>query len=93
MKTVRGIQLNDTDTCATLTEAADAHDIISIARGDTEKTVTAKEFVPKWHKIALRPVKSGDRIYKYGAVIGIATEDIETGEHVHVHNIRSPEVS
>ena len=91
MKTVRGIQLNDIDTCVTLTEAADACDIIRV-EGNGEKTVTAKEFVPKWHKVAVKSVKSGGRIYKYGAVIGIATRDIEAGEHVHIHNIRAPGV-
>lgn len=92
MKIVRGIKLSDADTCATLTEAADAHDTVSIVECGAEKTVTAKEFVPKWHKIAVKPVKAGNRIYKYGAVIGVATQDIETGEHVHVHNVRSPGV-
>jgi arabinonate dehydratase len=39
------------------------------------------------HKIALRPIKKGEAISKYGQIIGFAGRDIEAGEHVHVHNV------
>lgn len=39
------------------------------------------------HKIALRPIKKGEAIYKYGQIIGFASRDIAPGEHVHVHNV------
>src|SRR6516162_2972864 len=39
------------------------------------------------HKIALRPIKKGEAITKYGQIIGFAGRDIEAGEHVHVHNV------
>ena len=41
------------------------------------------------HKYAARDIKSGERIVKYGFPIGIATEDIREGEHVHSHNLRT----
>ena len=41
------------------------------------------------HKYAVRPIKKGDKVIKYGQVIGIATEDIGVGEHVHSHNMRT----
>ena len=37
------------------------------------------------HKIALRDIKKGEDIIKYGYKIGHATEDIKKGEHVHTH--------
>ena len=40
-------------------------------------------------KTARSDIKKGERIIKYGYPIGIATADIQKGEHVHVHNIRS----
>jgi altronate dehydratase small subunit len=40
------------------------------------------------HKVALRNIDAGEGVIKYGAVIGIATEAIAAGEHVHVHNCR-----
>jgi altronate dehydratase small subunit len=41
------------------------------------------------HKIARRDIANGTAILKYGARIGIATEDIRRGQHVHVHNMKS----
>lgn len=41
------------------------------------------------HKIALRDIKEGEDIIKYGYAIGHATEDIKEGEHVHTHNIKT----
>lgn len=41
------------------------------------------------HKIARHPIAAGETILKYGAPIGITTADVETGAHVHVHNMRS----
>ena len=40
-------------------------------------------------KLALSDIRKGESIYKYGYVIGLATEDIEKGEYVHVHNLIS----
>lgn len=44
---------------------------------------------PLAHKIARRAIASGETILKYGAPIGVATQAIAAGAHVHVHNMRS----
>ena len=41
------------------------------------------------HKIARRAITAGEKILKYGAPIGVATETIAPAAHVHVHNMRS----
>lgn len=41
------------------------------------------------HKIALRDIKKGEDVIKYGYPIGHATEDIKAGDHVHTHNIKT----
>lgn len=41
------------------------------------------------HKYALRDIKNGENIIKYGFPIGHATEDIAEGEHVHSHNVKT----
>ena len=41
------------------------------------------------HKVALRDIKKGENIIKYGYPIGHALEDIKQGEHVHTHNIKT----
>ena len=38
-------------------------------------------------KYAMRDIKKGEDIIKYGQPIGHATEDIERGAHVHTHNL------
>ncbi len=45
--------------------------------------------VPAGHKLALRDIKAGEKIVKYGFAIGIATKDIAKGEWVHTHNVRT----
>ena len=41
------------------------------------------------HKYALRDIKCGENIIKYGNPIGHATADIKAGEHVHTHNVKT----
>ncbi|MBO5009626.1 MAG: UxaA family hydrolase, partial [Clostridia bacterium] len=41
------------------------------------------------HKYALRDIKAGENIIKYGNPIGYATCDIKAGEHVHTHNVKT----
>ncbi|MCA9266454.1 MAG: UxaA family hydrolase, partial [Planctomycetales bacterium] len=43
------------------------------------------------HKIAVRDVAKGERIYKYGQTIGFATQDIKLGTRVHTHNLTAGE--
>lgn len=48
---------------------------------------TAATLVKLGHKIALRPIKKGEAVKKYGQIIGFASKDIAPGDHVHVHNV------
>lgn len=41
------------------------------------------------HKYALKPILKGNDVIKYGYPIGIATADINEGDHVHSHNVKS----
>ncbi|MEY3671481.1 MAG: hypothetical protein RI904_1138 [Pseudomonadota bacterium] len=43
--------------------------------------------VPAGHKIAACTITKGAVVRKYDTPIGIATRDIEAGDHVHSHNI------
>jgi (2R)-sulfolactate sulfo-lyase subunit alpha len=55
---------------------------------ETDKTirVTAKHDIPIGHKVALKDLKTGDTVVKYGEDIGKMIGGAATGEHVHVHN-------
>ena len=52
-------------------------------------TVTLREDIPMGHKTALREIRKGEAVIKYGFPIGEATEDIPAGAHVHTHNLRT----
>jgi len=54
-----------------------------------DQPLVAVQDIPVYHKVAVRAVKMGEGVYKYGEKIGIATMDIAVGEHVHVHNVAS----
>lgn len=41
------------------------------------------------HKVARKNIHQGAKVIKYGAVIGSATHEIQMGEHIHLHNIKS----
>ncbi len=41
------------------------------------------------HKYALRDIKNGENIIKYGNPIGHAVADIKKGEHIHSHNMKT----
>ncbi len=41
------------------------------------------------HKYALKAIRAGENVIKYGSPIGHATEEISAGDHVHTHNLRT----
>ena len=51
--------------------------------------VTVLADVPYGHKIAVREIKAGEHIMKYGESIGAASRDIARGEYVHIHNMKA----
>ena len=51
--------------------------------------VEASQPVPYGHKVSVKPVGKGSEVIKCGEVIGIASQAISRGEHVHIHNIVS----
>lgn len=51
--------------------------------------VAVAKTVGMGHKLALKPIRKGEAIYKYGQIIGFASQDIAAGEHVHVHNVKA----
>ncbi len=56
--------------------------------GENGHTLALPAAVRMGHKFAVRPIKEGEAISKYGQVIGFAARDVAAGEHVHVHNVK-----
>jgi altronate hydrolase len=47
----------------------------------------ALQDIPVGHRVAVRAIAEGAPVHKYGEVIGIATQPIAPGAHVHTHNL------
>ena len=45
--------------------------------------------IPLGHKIALKDLKVGDTVIKYGCDIGKVVQPVKAGDHVHVHNVKT----
>jgi altronate dehydratase len=52
-----------------------------------EAGIQVSMLTPAGHKLALRDIPAGQPVHRYGQIIGFATRDISTGEHVHTHNL------
>ena len=49
--------------------------------------LTIRSPIPMGHNFALCSMLAGEPIYKYGQIIGFATQDISPGEHCHTQNV------
>ena len=58
---------------------------------DSQKNiqVQALQDIPLGHKIALQNLRPEDSVIKYGHDIGRVVAAIQTGEHVHIHNLKT----
>ena len=89
MAKARVIVIDGKDNVATAIEPLKRGTEVSLEiRGATEK-ITLVSDVPPGHKFALRDIKKGDSVIKYGEPIGQSVANIAMGEHVHVHNVIS----
>ena len=81
MSTTTAILLSDSDNVAVV--------LSNIAKGEDVPAagLTAREAIPRGHKLAIAPIKPGDAVVKYGQVIGFASTHVAPGEHVHIHNV------
>ena len=87
---LNAIIINPRDTVVSVTTAIKKGEEVFYA--SCKKAITAKTDIPIYHKVAIKKAKKGEKIYKYGEVIGYATKDIEIGEHVHTHNLGSEKI-
>ena len=58
---------------------------------ETDKTLKlkAQQDIPIGHKVALKPLKKGETVIKYGEDIGKMVADAGVGSHVHVQNLKT----
>ena len=80
------IIMNSEDNCATSLADIPKGDEVALKTGNVIKI---NQIIPFGHKFALKKIRKDDIIRKYGEIIGVATETIESGDWVHTHNIKS----
>jgi altronate dehydratase small subunit len=89
MTKARAIIMKAKDNLATAVEQIPERSEVEVRIGDTFRLVKVKAAIPFGHKFAVRPIRVGEPVIKYGEQIGIATDDIAVGDYAHVHNIES----
>ena len=86
----RAMRINPDDNTATVLNDIEAGETISlVSKSGPVGEMTARQAVPFGHKLAVVDVKKGEKILKYGEVIGLATQPINKGDYVHTHNVES----
>ncbi len=85
MSQVPALVISPRDNVATALEPLEPGRVIHLG----EHEIRVVEATPRGHKIALRLIRTGEPVLKYGSSIGTATSDIPAGAHVHTHNVAS----
>lgn len=73
------IIVNEKDNIATLLK--------DHTKGNTVENIMLLDNINKGHKVAIKDIRQGDYVIKYGERIGIANINIKKGAHVHIHNM------
>ena len=79
------VKIHEQDNVAVALRPLEKGEVFSV---DGEM-ITTQEQIPQGHKFALKLLKVGEEVIKYGFRIGFAKEDILPGAWIHVHNIRT----
>ena len=79
---------------ADLTIRLNAADDVVIARTELpqgteifKEKIRTTGLIPAGHKVASRPMSIGNSVRRYNQIIGLVTQPIVAGDHVHVHNL------
>ena len=60
-----------------------------VTENNSDFTLVVKDDVPIGHKVALIDIDQRETVIKYGEDIGQVIAPVATGEHVHVHNLKT----
>ena len=83
------ILIDTKDNVATAFQELKAGAKVAVAVADKDVTTTLIQDIPFGHKFALTDIALHQPVVKYGEAIGLATQPIKAGQHVHVHNMES----
>ncbi len=91
---MRALRIHPEDTVATVLADVEEGDEVTVISDDgkTLRAIVATGAIPMAHKVSLEKTEVGEKIVKYGEVVGRATHSIGKGAHVHTHNVESMRV-
>lgn len=79
--------LNEKDNVGNAIKDLIRNQVVSYSVAGSFYEIIAQEAIPFGFKIALKNIYKGDPVLKYGQIIGQASEDINPGQLVHIHNM------
>jgi altronate hydrolase len=85
----RLVLLDRADSVAVAVDGLEAQETAQCLGAGQGETLTAREAVPKGHKVARADIPEGAPVLKYGRSIGRAKVAIPAGSWVHSHNLGS----
>ena len=63
--------------------------LVCVTHNNSTFRLTAEQAAPIGHKIALQDMNKGETVFKYGEDIGVMTDDVKKGHHLHTHNCKT----
>ncbi|MPM87246.1 Altronate dehydratase [bioreactor metagenome] len=81
------MMIDSRDDVAVAIETIKAGETITYVLDGQEKSLTARQDITIYHKLAIHDIAKGAPVSKYGEHIGVAARDIKAGEHVHTENV------
>lgn len=87
MSEYKTLYLSSKDSVAVALCELPAQAGVTVTADGRERGITILEPIRFGHKFAVKAIRQGEDIIKYGEVIGAAVTNIPAGAHVHVHNL------
>ena len=85
----KAILIDTKDNVATAFQDLSKGETVTVSLGGREVTTALAQDILFGHKFALTAIGLHEPVVKYGETIGLATDSIQAGQHVHVHNMES----
>lgn len=85
------IRIHPADSVAVALVPLKKGEVVTVEASESasEVVVTLQDDIVAGHKFALKDIKAGEPIIKYGYPIGAAKADVKTGCHIHVQNTKT----
>lgn len=85
----KSIIMKKQDNVATALNDIQENEEIEIKTENEKNKIIINDNIPFGHKFAISTIAKGENVIKYGESIGEASQRIEKGDYVHVHNLNS----